>query len=273
VGKIEVRRQDGSSFEVRTTKKTRHVRLAHENPVAIDLSQIGETPSLAEMSFNYATELEALDLSPLASHAALSSLSARVARTIDLSPLAGCRALTRLALSIGGGDVLDFAPLHGHPTLASLALDYTGMQPALDLAFTRELPALESLSIAGGEWRTLDLSPLAGRALKSLTLHRQYISKVDLSIVAQPALEHLMLQELEIAEGYLDLLPLARCTRLRFLSLMGNEVGTLEVSGLAKLEHLSRFDPPNVKAMMMSEQFAPIVAPGLLVWKTNIGVE
>ena len=273
MGKITVRRKNRSSFELKTTKKTRHVRLAHENPVAVDLSQLGDTPSLAEISLNYETTLDALDLGPLAGHPALSSLSANVARAIDLAPLAECRALTRLALSIGGDDVLDFAPLRGHATLASVAVDYTGMQRALDLAFVRDLPALTSLSIAGGEWRTLDLSPLAGRALESLTLHRQYISSVDLSIVAQPALEFLMLQELEIEEGYLDLLPLARCPKLRFLSLLGNEVGTLEVSGLAKLQHLKRFDPPNFKSMMMSSRFEPIAAPGLLAWKASIGVD
>ena len=273
MGKITVRRKDKSSFEVRTTKKTRHVRLAHENPIAVDLSELGETPSLTEISLNYETTLGTLDLRPLAGHPALASLSAQVARTIDLAPLAECRALRQLSLSIGGSEVLDFAPLRGHAALASVAIDYTGTQAALDLAFVRDLPALTSLSIGGGEWRTLDLSPLAGRALESLTLNEQYISSVDLSIVAQPALEHLMLQGLEIRDGYLDLLPLARCTKLRFLSLLGNEVGTLEVSGLTKLQHLQRFDPPNFKSMMMSSRFEPIVAPGLLAWKDSIGVD
>ena len=273
MGTIAVRRQDGSELTVRTSKKTRHVRLAHENPVAIDLSKIGDTPALEEMSFNYKTTLESLDLTPLAGHPALTSLSANVATTIDLSPLATCSKLSGLSLSIGGDEVVDFTPLHGHPTLARLGLDYTGMQPALDLAFTAELPALESLGIAGGEWRTLDLSPLKGRPLRSLTLHRQYISKVDLDTIAQPELEHLMLQELEINEPYFSLLELRRCPKLKFVSLLGNEVRTLDVSGLAQLAELRRFDPPNVKEMMIAASFAPITAPGLLAWKDNIGID
>jgi hypothetical protein len=110
MGKIAVRREDQSSFDVRTTKKTRHVRLAHEKPVAVDLSEIGETPHLTEISLNYETTLGALDLRPLAGHPALASLSARVERTIDLSPLAECRALQRLSLSIGGSEVLGSWP-------------------------------------------------------------------------------------------------------------------------------------------------------------------
>jgi hypothetical protein len=82
-----------------------------------------------------------------------------------------------------------------------------------------------------------------------------------------------MLQDLEIATGYLDLMPLSVCKDLQFLSLLSAEVGTLEVSGIAKLERLTRFDAPNFKSMMMSPTFEPITSPGLLRWKDNIGVE
>jgi hypothetical protein len=273
MGTIAVRRQDRSDFTVRTSKRTRHIRLGPENPVAVDLSKLGDTPALEEISLNYRTTLETLDLAPLAGHPGLTSFSARVATVVDLTPFATCRKLNSLALSIGGDEVLDFAPLHGHRTLASVSIDYAGMQPALDLSFTKKLPALESLSISGGEWRTLDLRPLKGRALRSLALYRQYISKVDLDVIAQPALEHLMLQELEINEPYFSLLELRRCPKLKFVSLLGNEIRSLDVSGLAKLKELRRFDPPNCKEMMMMPQFTPITAPGLLVWQDSIGVD
>ncbi|CAN5609066.1 hypothetical protein BH11MYX1_BH11MYX1_56110 [soil metagenome] len=44
-----------------------------------------------------------------------------------------------------------------------------------------------------------------------------------------------MLQNLEISLAWLDLHELARCPKLRFLSLVGAELGTLDVSTLAKL--------------------------------------
>lgn len=273
MGKIRARRQDGSTFEVRTTKKTRHVRLAHEEPVEVDLSEIGETPALAEMSLSYTTALEGLDLGPLARHPALRSIDATIAGPIDLAPLAGCAELRTLSLTVHGDELLDLAPLRGHATLERLALTYDGNQPHLDLSFVRDFPSLAHLSISGGEWRTLDLAPLEGLPLASLTLTRQYISSVDLGQIAQPALTHLMLQDLEINEAYLDLTALRSCKELQFLSLHGNEVGTLEVSGLAKLEHLTRFDPPNFKSMMMGADVEPIVAPGLLAWRDSIGVD
>jgi len=228
---------------------------------------------LSEISLNYQTTLERFDPKPLANHPALTSLSAHVADVFDLAPLASCAALNRLSLTIGGSSVLDFGPFRGHAALASVSVDYAGSQPALDLSFVRDLPALVDLSISGGDWKTLDLEPLRGLALRSVTLTRQYTSKVDIALLAQPALEHLMLQDLEIKEGYLDLMPLARCTKLRFFSLIGADIGTLEVSGLAKLQQLHRFDPPNVKNMLMMASAGPITAPGLKAWSKNIGVE
>lgn len=272
MGSISVRRQDGSTFVVRTTKKTRFVRLLHENPVHVDLSAIGETPALEELSLSSSSVLDALDLTPLAHHPALGSLTATVAKPPDLAPLASTR-MTRLSIDLDGREVLDFRPLHGHATLAHLALGFLGTQSELDLSFVRELPALESLSIDGGDWKTLDLSPLEGLPLTSFTLARQYVAEVDLSILAQPALEHLMLQDLEIHQGYLSLLPLAKCTKLRFLSLAGAEVGTLEVTALSKLKDLARFDPPNFKSMMMDPSGTPILSKGLARWEASIGIE
>ena len=269
MGKLTVRRSDGSTLEVRTTRKTKSIDTSREKPVFVDLSEIGDMPALVDTRLSYETSLEQLDLTALTS---AQTITARVAKPIDLAPLARCSGLTSVTFRIDDG-VLDFTPLHGHPTLARVAIDCTGNQAAFDLAFARELPTLTSLSLAGGEWRSLDLEPLRGLPLQSLTLHRQYIATVDFTTIAQPALEHLMLQELEIREPYLDLSPLAVCTQLRFLSLLGAEVGTLEVSGLAKLARLTRFDPPNVKSMMMAPQFEPIVAPGLARWRNNIGVE
>lgn len=273
MGTIRARRQDGSTLEVRTTKKTRHVRLAHESLVWVDLSALGETPALTEISLSYRTALEGLDLGPLARHPSLQSFSATVAGPIDLAPLASCAALRWLRLTVHGDELLDLAPLRGHAALESLALAYEGSQAQLDLSFVRDLPALTSLDIEGGEWRTLDLAPLEGLPLTYLALTRQYISSVDLYRIVQPALRSLMLQDLEIREDYLDLSPLRRCKELQFLSLHGNEVGTLDVGGLAKLEHLQRFDPPNVKSMMMSSDDEPIVAPGLLAWRDEIGID
>ncbi len=137
----------------------------------------------------------------------------------------------------------------------------------------RALPALNSVAIAGGAWRELDLEPLRGLSLRSLTLIRQHVTTVDLRAIAQPALTHLMLQNLEIRADYMNLSPLSVCKDLQFLSLLGAEIGTLEVSGIAKLPRLGRFDAPNFKSMMMAPSFAPILSPGLLRWKDNIGVE
>ncbi|HEX4515014.1 MAG TPA: hypothetical protein VH054_15820, partial [Polyangiaceae bacterium] len=152
-------------------------------------------------------------------------------------------------------------------------IDCRGEQPAIDLAFLRTLPALNSVGIAGGAWRVLDLEPLRGLPLRSVTLVRQHLAAVDLSAIAQPALTHLMLQDLEIRADYMDLSPLVVCKDLQFLSLLSAEVGTLDVSGIAKLARLARFDAPNFKSMTMAPSFAPIVSPGLLRWKDNIGVE
>lgn len=214
MGKIRVRRDDGSTFELRTTKKTRHVRLAHERPVHVDLSELGETPALTELSLSYDTSLETLELGPLAGHPALESFRATVACPIDLAPLASCPKLQSLAFGIHGEELFDFTPLRGHATLARLALTYYGTQAHLDLSFVRDLPALKSLELAGGAWRTLDLAPLEGLALESLTLVDQHIASVDLSLIAQPALTHLMLQNLEIDEPYGHLGALKQCTEL-----------------------------------------------------------
>jgi hypothetical protein len=272
MGKVIATRADGSVLEVRTTKKTKHVRLAHEKPVAIDLSGIGDTPALTELFLSTETALAGLDLSALANHPALESFRAHVKSGIDLRPLASC-PLRSLSIDSDGSEPFDLSPFAGHRTLANVSLSFSGTQSHLDLSFVRTLPALESLSIDGGNWKTLDLEPLRGLPLRSFTLIRQYVSSVDLSILAQPALEHLMLQDLEIREGYFDLLPLSRCTELRFLSLLGNEVGTLEVSGLAKLGKLQRFDPPNFKQMMMSATMEPITSPGLAKWRGNLGID
>ncbi|MBA3394583.1 MAG: hypothetical protein H0T89_18195 [Deltaproteobacteria bacterium] len=272
MGKVTARRSDGSTVEVRTSKKTRSVRLAHEKPVQIDLSGLGEVPALEDLylSSTLSSVLDALDVGPLAGRT-FASLTAAVAGPIDLAPLSACR-LRSLSLDIGGSTALDLTPLREHPTLDHVHLAFHD-QPALDLSFATSMPALRSLSISGGEWRTLELAPLRGLPLTSLTLARQYISSVPLEVIAQPALEHLMLQELEINEGYLDLMPLHVCTKLQFLSLHQNEVGTLEVSALAGLATLRRFDPPNFKSMMMSAHAEPIVSPGLSRWRDNIGVE
>ena len=177
-----------------------------------------------------------------------------------------------MTLAIAEG-VLDFTPLYGHPTLSNVSIECAGDQPSFDLVFARGLPALTHLSLSGGEWRSLDLEPLRGLPLRGLTLIHQYIANVDLTAIAQPALEHLMLQELEIREGYMDLFPLACCKQLRFLSLLHAEVGTIDVSGIAKLTRLTRFDAPNFKSMMMAASFQPIEAPGLKRWQANIGVD
>jgi hypothetical protein len=240
--------------------------------VEVILSDMGETPELRELFLSSATALNNLDLGPLAGHGALASLTACVEKAIELGPLAST-PLTSLSMRVGGASVIDFVPLRGHRTLKSVALDFCGTQAKLDLSFARDLPALESLSIAGGDWTELDLRPLEGISLRSLTLHKMFIAGVDLELIAQPALEHLMLQDLEIRVGYLDLGPLAKCTKLRFLSLHGNEVGTIEVSALARLADLGRFDPPNFKNMLVSAHVTPIVSPGLRRWEASIGVE
>jgi hypothetical protein len=272
MGKVTAIRQAGATLEVRTNVKTRHVRLAHERPVRVDLSQLGATPALTELFLSTESSLEALDLAPLAGHPALESITAHVATPCDLAPLASCRRLRSVSLTIDDG-IVDFTPLHGHPALEHVGVTCAGDQPSFDLGFARALPALSNLSLAGGEWRRLDLEPLRGLPLQHVYLTKQYISKIDLALFAQPALESLMLQDLEINEGYLDTFPLARCTRLRFLSLMGAEVGTFEVTGLAKLANLQRFDPPNAKTMVMMAKAQPIASPGLLRWRDHIGVD
>lgn len=269
MGKVVATRADGSILEVRTNAKTKHVRLGHEHPVRVDLSQLGATPVLADLTLSGDRDLEGLDLAPLMGHPAIASLTARVATVVDLTPLA-VTPLRSLTLDVGGAATLDFAPLRGHPSLERLALTYRGSQAAIDLSFARDLPALRSFHLAGGDWRTLDLAPLRGLPLTSVTLTHQYITEVDLEILAQPALEHLMLQHLEIAVGYWDLSPLARCPSLAHVSLLGAEVGTLELTALAQLEKLRRFDPPNVKNMVVQEG-TKLVAPGLAAWRANIG--
>jgi hypothetical protein len=271
MGKITGRRADRTTFEVRTSVKTKSIRTATENPLFVDLSAIGDVPAVVDVRLSSETSLETVDLAPLAGQR-FQSLTAHVARPIDLTPLAKCRGLEYVTFSIDEG-VIDFSPLAGHATLKRVSIDCCGEQPALDLSFVRTLPALTDLAVAGGEWRTLDLEPLRGLPLRSLSLTRQYVSSIDLSAFAQPALTHLMLQDLEIRAGYLDLMPLSVCKDLQFLSLLSAEIGTIDVSGIAKLPRLARFDAPNFKSMMMSPTFAPIAAPGLARWKDNIGVE
>lgn len=190
MGSISVQRKDGSSHVVRTSKKTRFVRLAHEAPVYVNLAALGDTPALSELFLSTSSVIDALDLSPLAKHPALTSLTATIARAPDLTPLASTK-LTSLSITLDGKGTLDFRPLHGHPTLEDLELGFVGTQKKLDLSFLRELPALTTLTIDGGDWKTLDLSPLEGLPLRSFTLVRQYIKKVDLALLAQPALEEL----------------------------------------------------------------------------------
>lgn len=252
-------RADGTPFEQRTNKKTWKVRLAHEKLVQVDLTALGDTPALTEMSLSYETALETIDLAPLAGHPALSSLSFTVKKRVDLAPL----ARTPLAsLAFDCAEAVDLSVLRGHPTLATLAVGIIGDGvTSLDLGVVRDLPKLRSLSVSGGDWRELDLAPLRGLSLESLSLYKQYIEKVDLGIVAQPALESLMLQELELREGYLDLHELAASPKLRFLSLLGAEVGTLDVSTLARLPALDRFDLPNYKEM--TRMPGPIASPAI----------
>ena len=271
MGSISVRRKDGSSHVVRTSKKTRFVRLAHEEPVSVNLAALGDTPARSELYLSTSSVIDALDLSPLAKHPALTSLTATIARAPDLTPLASTK-LTSLSITLDGKGTLDFRPLHGHPTLEDLELGFVGTQKKLDLSFLRELRALTTLTIDGGDWKTLDLSPLEGLPLRSFTLVRQYIKKVDLALLAQPALEELTLAELDLRERFFSLFPLARCTKLRSLSLEGAEIGMLDVSALAKKKTLREFTPPNGSLTMMPSA-APILAPGLKRWAAQIGIE
>jgi len=266
-----MRREDGSSHVVRTSKKTRFVRLAHEEPVHVDLAALGDTPALIDLFLSTSSVIDALDLAPLAKHPALASLTATIARAPDLTPLASTK-LTSLSLTLDGKGTLDFRPLHGHPTLENVALGFIGTQKKLDLSFLRELPALTTLTIDGGDWKTLDLSPLEGLPLRSVTLVHQYIKKVDLALLAQPALEELTLADLEIRERFFSLFPLARCTKLRSLSLEGAEIGMLDVSALANKKTLRVFTSSNGSLTMMPSA-APILAPGLKRWAAHIGIE
>jgi hypothetical protein len=269
VGKVTAKLENGSTAERATSKRTKFLRLAHEKPIAIDLTNIGDTPALKDFFLSTSSVLESLDLSALEGHRGIESLTAAVKAPFDLTPLAST-TIESLSIDLAGSKTLDFKPLYKHKTLASVSLGFLGTQKKLDLSFVRELPKLTSLSIDGGDWKTLDLSPLKGIKLESFTLIRQYVSEVDLKLIAQPALEQLMLQELEIKEGYWALSPLAVCKDLQFLSLLGAEVGTLDVTALAKLPKLRRFDAPNFKQMMSA---VPVSSPGLLAWKDSIGVE
>jgi hypothetical protein len=121
MGIILVTRADGSTIEVRTNVKTKRIRLGHEHPVCVDLSALGATPALTEMTLNGDPELEGLDLSPLAGHPALGCLTASSTGIVDLGPLATTK-LQSLTLDIGGSATLDMTPLEGHPTLSSVAL-------------------------------------------------------------------------------------------------------------------------------------------------------
>jgi hypothetical protein len=269
MGKVTVRRADGTALVVRTTVKTKHIRLAHENPVGIDLRDLGATPALGDLFLSTTTALVDLDVTALTGHPSLASLTARVADVFALAPLA-TTPIRSLTLTVEGAHTPDFSPLAGHKTLSDVSLTCAGTQAALDLSFVRTLPKLQSLDISGGDWKTLDLEPLRELPLRSLTLSQQYIAEVDLKVIAQPALEHLMLQDLEIRKDYWDLFPLRHCPNLQFLSLLGGELGTLELTGIAGLARLRRFDPPNVKSMLVDEG-TELLAPGLAPWRGNIG--
>jgi hypothetical protein len=203
-----------------------------------------------------------------------------------------------LDLSVSGSAPPRFEALAGHPTLRHLALAFEN-QPELSLEFVRALPALRSVSITGGGWRTLDLEPLRGVPLEYLSLSHQYIADVDLDPIAGPALRRLVLADLESVS--LDLSPLARCpglvsldiqsmmkleprsgfaldlrplseTRaLECLDLVHTLLGYLDLSPLTKLAKLRYFEPPNATTDMVIGPYAlPIVAPALRGYEAHV---
>ncbi len=302
MGTIQTTDRHGQSKKKRITARTKFFRSINDELAALDLSALGVAPALIEVTVHGSPPM-AVDLAPLAGQPALNSLTLPVAPSVDLAPLLACPSLEHLTLQVGGDGRLALDALAAHPALHTLGLTFKD-QPTLDLSFARELPALRSLSIEGGEWQELDLSPLAGCRLQSITISSQYITEVDLSHVAGPDLEVLFLQDLECASldlaplrtcerlnhlsiqsfpklgqgapdrRWLDLSPLASCRSLSWFSLAGNELDYLDLSPLAKLPNLTHFTRPRgYRDLVMGEDAMPIVAPALRALQRELTIE
>ncbi len=66
MGKLTGRRDDGTTFEERTSVKKKSIGVDRERPVFVDLSMIGDIPAVIDVALSRSTSLESLDLAPLA---------------------------------------------------------------------------------------------------------------------------------------------------------------------------------------------------------------
>jgi len=130
-----------------------------------------------------------IDLRPLAkTNIEELDISSHALKSIDLAALAACKQLSSLYLSRVGIDRIDLSPLVKCKSLGSLTVRD---QKAVDLTQLAG-SSIDTLSLMGGAFKTLDLAPLA-RLAKLETLHIQQnpkLASLDVSpIASHPALK------------------------------------------------------------------------------------
>lgn len=247
---------DGSPFTKRVGART--ARFVVRQPVrTIDLAGLSDAPSCTYLELS--TEpIPELDLAPLRGHPGLEQVSLALAGRPELAPLAACPALRTLSLRFSGAAPVALDGLAAS-RLESLSLWFDGAA-SVDLAPLAGL-RLKHVTL-GGTLAALDLEPLSGQPLASVTVQCGPLTEIALHPVCGPDLEYLCVSHTAIEE--LVLLALARCPRLHTLRLYPGEMRWVDVSGIARLEALTQLELPNHKSLFLEVPRDEIVCPGLL---------
>ncbi|MEZ4322478.1 MAG: hypothetical protein R3F61_33735 [Myxococcota bacterium] len=249
MGTIRGIRPDGTELRKRVSAKTDRLMI-REGLATIDISGITDGTALTVFEVGFPDGVAPFDLTPLAGLGALEQVALECTSAFSLAPFAECTALRSLGIRLTSDEGIDLAPLAGHPTLQRLSLSLKGA-PALDLAPLASIEGLEGLSVSGGAWSRLDLGPLAALPLRQLTLDSARLDQIALHPVARPSLEYLSLMKQAFTD--LDTYDLRTATSLATLNLGGNELASLDLTGLAGLASLTRVYWPNVKHLHLED--------------------
>ena len=230
---LEAEKLDGSAYRLKVTARAKQL-VDHEPLRRIDLGNVAESPNLSKLTLAYEGRV-ALEIRDLRNLAELRILSVGVSEfpdlsqwpdcpltelslsmdqaPVDLNKLRSCSQLTNFSLSTKARE-FDLSPLEGLP-IAKLALDVRHLA-AIDWAALARLPkltdlgvtmpngvtvdlsgfsTLRDLRISMGDYRTLDLAPLAGKGLETFDVFgNDSLAEIELQHLANPSLRAVLVK-------------------------------------------------------------------------------
>ena len=255
---LEKKEIDFSPLE--SCKKLKTLELEHNLLERINLSYLGTNLSFLDLNGNC---LRSIDLSDLRSRSALNWLGIRgngiqsinltplklrknlqtlklgynPLKTIDLTPLRSCTDLRYLELDIMQLQSIDLAPLESCPNLQRLRLGENQLE-SIDLTPLKSCPHLAELSLKENRLKSIDLAPISScveHYAFYLDLSGNCFQSIDLS-----TLQSLWtLRELNLSKNNLhdvNMSPLFKCASFQKLDLRENELQSIDITALLKLE-------------------------------------